>query len=454
MSIGSTILICHYRVGKTDGVSIEIDTWRKILTGLGVNVKLCSGEIQNDADFVISNFESQLNATIFSIDEYVYGDNTQFKDDKTFVDIYNSQKELFKKQFRRVIEECNPDYVLISNVFSVGYNFPAIEAMFEVLENRKQKTVVIHHDFYWEECRYRKPRNEYFENILKKLCPPNVLWMRHLCINSIAQKELYKRTGIRSNIMHDSINFSQKPWIINEFNCDLLNECNVSDDDLIVLQATRIVRRKNIEISMDFVKRLGQLLESSTPFKLCNGRIFDPKRSKIYLLLPGYVEKRDEAYFNTLKIYAKNLGISVLYVSDKINYLDKMFIMDKIYSLWDVYPFANLIIYPSGYEGFGNQLLEAVFARKPIILFEYPVFKTDIKATGVEYVSLGDCVVGDYAELKHIPQETLENAVNRSIELLKNEELSKNMTNNNFNIFSKHFSVDNTVKVLLESLTF
>ncbi len=99
MSIGSTILICHYRVGKTDGVSIEIDTWRKILTGLGVNVKLCSGEIQNDADFVISNFESQLNATIFSIDEYVYGDNTQFKDDKTFVDIYNSQKELFKKQF-------------------------------------------------------------------------------------------------------------------------------------------------------------------------------------------------------------------------------------------------------------------------------------------------------------------------------------------------------------------
>ncbi len=40
--------------------------------------------------------------------------------------------------------------------------------------------------------------------------------------------------------------------------------------------------------------------------------------------------------------------------------------------------------------GFGNAFVEAVFAKKPIAVFEYPVFKADIKKEGYKTISFGD----------------------------------------------------------------
>jgi len=45
----------------------------------------------------------------------------------------------------------------------------------------------------------------------------------------------------------------------------------------------------------------------------------------------------------------------------------------KKYSLWDCYAYSSVVLYPSLWEGFGNQFLEAVFAKKPIVSYEYPV---------------------------------------------------------------------------------
>ncbi len=38
----------------------------------------------------------------------------------------------------------------------------------------------------------------------------------------------------------------------------------------------------------------------------------------------------------------------------------------------------------------GNQLLEAIHARLPILIFEYPVYEADLKNSGVDVVSLGN----------------------------------------------------------------
>ena len=45
-------------------------------------------------------------------------------------------------------------------------------------------------------------------------------------------------------------------------------------------------------------------------------------------------------------------------------------------------------------EGWGNQLLEAIRAKLPIMLFEYPVYLADIKGKGLRVVSLGDQISG------------------------------------------------------------
>ena len=56
----------------------------------------------------------------------------------------------------------------------------------------------------------------------------------------------------------------------------------------------------------------------------------------------------------------------------------------KYISLWDVYPFADFITYPSLYEGFGNAFLEAIYFKKPMLVNRYTTFVRDIEPQGFD----------------------------------------------------------------------
>lgn len=58
----------------------------------------------------------------------------------------------------------------------------------------------------------------------------------------------------------------------------------------------------------------------------------------------------------------------------------------KLYSLWDVYRHADLVTFPSLYEGFGNALLEAFYCRKPVVVNRYAVFISDIEPKGFRVI--------------------------------------------------------------------
>jgi len=60
----------------------------------------------------------------------------------------------------------------------------------------------------------------------------------------------------------------------------------------------------------------------------------------------------------------------------------------KVYSLWDAYPHADLVTYPSTYEGFGNALLEAVYFKRLMVVNRYPVYNADIGPLGFDFVKL------------------------------------------------------------------
>ena len=76
---------------------------------------------------------------------------------------------------------------------------------------------------------------------------------------------------------------------------------------------------------------------------------------------------------------------------------------NKIYSLEDVYPHADLVTYFSWYEGFGNALLEAFYFRKPVILNRYSIFVSDIEPKGFKVITadgiLTDKLVARVTEL-------------------------------------------------------
>jgi glycosyltransferase involved in cell wall biosynthesis len=52
--------------------------------------------------------------------------------------------------------------------------------------------------------------------------------------------------------------------------------------------------------------------------------------------------------------------------------------------LKDLYPHADLVTFPSTYEGFGNALLEAIYFKVPVLVNRYKVFVRDIEPKGLK----------------------------------------------------------------------
>ena len=84
-----------------------------------------------------------------------------------------------------------------------------------------------------------------------------------------------------------------------------------------------------------------------------------------------------------MRKFAEILDTPVTFVSDRIG-VERGLMPDgrKIYSLGDVYRYADLVTYPSLTEGFGNAFLEAIYYRKPILVNNYTIYATDIKPRG------------------------------------------------------------------------
>jgi glycosyltransferase involved in cell wall biosynthesis len=100
----------------------------------------------------------------------------------------------------------------------------------------------------------------------------------------------------------------------------------------------------------------------------------------------------------------------------------------KVYSLWDAYPHADLVTYPSSYEGFGNALLEAVYFRCPVLVNRYAVYVRDIEPTGLDLVE--------------IDGEVTATAVEQLRALLADDARRRAVTEHNVGVAQHHFSYE------------
>ncbi len=115
----------------------------------------------------------------------------------------------------------------------------------------------------------------------------------------------------------------------------------------------------------------------------------------------------------------------------------------KTFSLWDTYVFADFVSYPSLWEGWGNQFLEALRACLPIFLFEYPVYKADIGPKGFQVVSLGaEIEEFDSVNMAKVSEELMNQAADEAIILLTNPAERKQVVENNFKLGQKYYSMD------------
>ena len=130
----------------------------------------------------------------------------------------------------------------------------------------------------------------------------------HVVINSITQEKLKIENNLDSVVIPNVFDFNQEQWEIDDYNVKIYDKLNISKNDLIFLQATRIVKRKAIELAIDVVSEINKDLKKYVGEKTYNGKIIT-ENTAAKLLLPGLPEDMD--YLNTLIEYAKRKNVEL-----------------------------------------------------------------------------------------------------------------------------------------------
>lgn len=356
------------RFHGTDGVTLEAAKWAEIFERQGHRTYWFAGLLDTPPS------ESQLAPLAFfnhpevvAVQEKIYGVTTR---SRAITNQIQSLKERLKDELYRFIERFSIEVLIPQNILAIPMHVPLGLAMTEVIAETGLPTIAHHHDFAWERERFTISS---VYDYLQAAFPPTVHGIEHVVINSMAQKELARRFGLGSTIIPNILDFETPPPGVDEYNGDLRREIGLADDDLFILQPTRVVARKGIEHAIELVRRLK-----------------DP-RAKLVISHPAGDE--GSAYIQLLRERIEDSRVDVRFISDRVGETRGM-LPDgrKIYTLYDVYPHADLVTYPSLYEGFGNAFLEAIYFGKPVVVNMYAVFARDIDPLGFKTIEMSQVV--------------------------------------------------------------
>jgi len=389
------------RIAGTDGVSLEIAKWAEVFEMEGFNCFYFAGEL--DRPEACSYLLPEAHFThpeIRDVYQHCFGVSVRGR----FITqrIYEL-KEMIKDHLYRFVEKFKIDILVPQNALTIPLNIPLGIALTEMIAEVGIPTIAHHHDFFWERQHFLT--NAVWE-YLNMAFPPHLPSIKHVVINSSADNQLSLRTGISAHIIPNVMDFANAPDPVDAYAADVRQSLGVSDDQLLILQPTRVVKRKGIEHAIELVHRLG--MDAKLVISHASGD-------------EGY------DYEQRIREYSKLMGVDTLFVSELINETRHVTGSGKkVYTLEDIYPHADLVTYPSNFEGFGNAFLEAVYFRKPIVVNNYSIYSADIKPKGFRVVEIDGYVS--------------EEAVEKTRRVLGDPDLCRKMVNENYEIASCHFS--------------
>lgn len=444
------IAIAHFRTGLTDGVSLEIDKRKALLESMGHSVSLISGTHSGHIDLYIPYFEYKNNPTIARINELAFkAEQTQQLQqllDTTAAGIEAALETFWQQEQFEVL--------FIHNIFCLATCLPGSLAFYHFLQKHPTvKGITIHHDFYWEEARAHlfAFTNPYAQQVLEECMPPKLPNLTHTVINTIAQRSLREKRGIDSIVLSDTFDFSIPVSTIDETNEHFLKDVGLAPNDLIFLTAVRVRERKAIELAIEVVHACAEQKKTLVGKAKHNGEVIT-ETSRVVLLIPGEFTEKEAPYVAKLKELAARLDVQILWLQNVIGSEEQKAERSRKYSLWDCYVFADAVMYTSIWEGWGNQFMEAIIARKPIVVFEYPVFTSDIKPFGFQVVSLGQNFKYNQQNLVQVPQEKIDGAAHEVLEILTDNKKYEQSVTTNYRLGSENFNIHIQLKNHLEKL--
>jgi mannosylglucosylglycerate synthase len=383
------------RFAGLDGVSLEADKLATVLEEEGHQVVWFAGELGD-------RFRPGLlyppahfgHPAIRSLESELFGTRPPTP---AVVESLRDRTEELKTALRWFLRDFEVEVVIVQNALCLPMNAPLGVALAELLAETGLPAVAHQHDFAWERERFRWPQ---MPDMLRAAFPPALPGLRHVVIQSAARDELQRRRGIASTLVPNVMDFEEEPVLGD--GAAYRAAAGLGPDDVLLLQPTRVVPRKRIETTL----RLASELDDG----------------HVKVVVSHHEGDEGFGYGRRLREEADRLGVDLIFAPVRADYEQD----PSRPMLADAYAAADLVCYPSRYEGFGNALLEAFYHRRPLLVNRYPVYARDIAPTGV------DCI--------EIEGDLSAEAVDRAAKLLEDPKQWREPAERNYQIGRRHFS--------------
>ncbi len=301
---GPTVALCSYRLGGTDGVSVEAAKWEWALRTLGFEVRRVAGELDDGLrpDDVWLPF--------LAIDP---PDGAAPEPDALAAAL------------------AGIDLVVVENLCSLPLNVEAATVAADVLMRHDGRVLFHHHDLPWE-----RPHLADLDAF-----PPRRPNSLHVTINDQARDALASR-GIESVVIRNAFDLDPEPG-----NRDQTRRAfGFTDHDLVVLQPTRAIPRKEVGAGITFAASVQASLGP------------DHRDQVVQFWITGPAEDGFDAELDRL-IETAAVPVTV----------------GRAPTAADAYAAADIVVLPSSWEGFGNPVIEAIVADRPLAAARYPVLE-------------------------------------------------------------------------------
>ncbi len=397
------------RLAGTDGVSLEAAKLAAILRRMGHAVFYCAGELEGDVPGLLAPELHFTDPVALALGQRAFG--TTQTDPPLVADI-KERAQVLTRPLHQFCQQYAIEYVIAQNIFAIPMQLPLAQALADLLAETGLPGLAHNHDLYWERDRFQ---TNCIPEFLDTYFPPALPQLKQATINSLAQQALQQRRGLESILIPNVFDFDTPPPGLDTYNADFRQAIGLGDEDWLILQPTRVIPRKGIELSIELLARLN-----------------DP-RAKLVLTHKAGDEGLD--YLHELQTMAEGRGVDLRYVADRVG--EQRGVDDrgrKLYSLWDTYPHADLVTYPSLIEGFGNALLETIYFRLPALVNRYAVYTADIGPLGFQLAEIEGVITDEtVATVRH---------------WLENPASTRVIVAHNYRLAQEHFSYQTLTRLL------
>jgi glycosyltransferase involved in cell wall biosynthesis len=356
------------RLFGVDGVTFEAAKWEAVLERMGHEVRLLAGEI--DA--------LRPNTRMVPPMHFSYPPATRVTaaafDPESDADAVRAEIDRLADQLLPLlhswVELQEIEMLVVENAWAIPMHLPLGVALRRLVEETGLPAIGHHHDYWWERERFA---HCVVPEVLEAAFPPDIPGVRHVSINSLAAHQLRRRRGIASAVVPNVFDFSLgRPRPHPAVRRRLRTELGMGERGLLVVQPTRVVPRKGIELAIELV-----------------GRLRD-RHAVLLITSPAGDEGLD--YLVELERLAESAGVHLRYAADRFTPDFEGKPLRPAHSLHDAYLAADLITYPSLYEGYGNALVEAIYYGKPTVVNRYTVYDADIRPLGFTLIEIDGAI--------------------------------------------------------------